>query len=105
MRVRTYGTSGPPVVVLHGGPGTPGGMAPVARGLADSFRVLEPFQRGSGGEPLTVARHVADLHELAESRCEDVQCSRLPTPRRTPATLPRSPSSAAAPSIRWRAIV
>jgi pimeloyl-ACP methyl ester carboxylesterase len=45
-------------------------MAPVARGLADSFRVLEPFQRGSGDEALTVARHVADLHELIESRCE-----------------------------------
>jgi pimeloyl-ACP methyl ester carboxylesterase len=41
----------------------------VARGLAGTFRVLEPFQRGSGGEPLTVARHVADLHEIVESRC------------------------------------
>jgi len=39
-------------------------MAPVARGLADSYRVVEPFQRGSGGERLTVARHVADLHEV-----------------------------------------
>jgi pimeloyl-ACP methyl ester carboxylesterase len=39
-------------------------MAPVARGLADSYRVIEPFQRGSGGERLTVARHVADLHEV-----------------------------------------
>ncbi len=64
MRIRQYGTSGPLVVVLHGGPGAPGYMAPVARGLADSFRVLEPFQRGSSGEPLTVARHVADLHKL-----------------------------------------
>ena len=73
MRVRTYGTSGPPVVVLHGGPGAPGGMAPVARGLAGSFRVLEPFQRDSGGEPLTVGRHVADLHELVESRSEDTR--------------------------------
>ncbi len=26
---------------------------------------MEPWQRGSGGSPLTVARHVADLHELA----------------------------------------
>lgn len=43
-------------------------MAPVARGLADSFRVLEPFQLRSAIEPLTVARHVADLHELV-SRC------------------------------------
>ncbi len=42
MQIRTYGTSGPLVVVLHGGPGAPGYMAPVARGLADSFRVLFP---------------------------------------------------------------
>ena len=68
-QIRTYGTSGPVVVVLHGGPGAPGYVAPVARALADWFRVLEPFQRGSGGEPLTVARHVADLHELVESGC------------------------------------
>jgi pimeloyl-ACP methyl ester carboxylesterase len=44
-------------------------MAPVARGLADSFRVLEPWQRGSGGAPLTVATHVEDLHELVIARC------------------------------------
>jgi pimeloyl-ACP methyl ester carboxylesterase len=48
-------------------------MAAVARGLADWFRVLEPFQRGSGSEPLTVAGHVADLHELVESGCGDVR--------------------------------
>jgi pimeloyl-ACP methyl ester carboxylesterase len=45
-------------------------MAPVARGLEDSFRVLEPFQRGSGREPLTVDRHVRDLHELVASQCD-----------------------------------
>jgi len=39
-------------------------MAPVARGLAASYHVVEPFQRGSGAERLTVARHVADLHEV-----------------------------------------
>jgi pimeloyl-ACP methyl ester carboxylesterase len=64
LRVREYGTSGPLVVLLHGGPGAPGYLAPVAQELAASFRVLEPFQRGRGAEPLTVARHVADLHEL-----------------------------------------
>ncbi len=69
MQVRRYGESGPLVIVLHGGPGAPGYMAPVARGLADRFRVLEPFQRPSGGEPLTVALHVADLRELIESMC------------------------------------
>src|SRR3984893_3682398 len=45
-------------------------MALVAKALADSFRVLEPFQRGSGGERLTVARHIADLHEVVQSSCE-----------------------------------
>ncbi|MBN1918793.1 MAG: alpha/beta hydrolase [Verrucomicrobia bacterium] len=70
IHVRTYGTSGSVVVVLHGGPAAVGSVAPVARGLADSFRVLEPWQRGSGEEPLTVARHLADLHELVES-CGD----------------------------------
>jgi len=64
IRFQTYGTRGPTVVVLHGGPGAPGQMAPVARGLAGSFRVLEPWQRRSGAVRLTVARHVADLHEL-----------------------------------------
>ncbi len=53
-----------PGVLLHGGPGAPGYLAPVARELSDAFRVLEPLQRGSSREPLTVARHVADLHEV-----------------------------------------
>jgi len=66
---RAYGNTGPTVMVLHGGPGAPGHMAPVARELANSFRVLEPFQRGSGIEPLTVARHVADLHDCVGSHC------------------------------------
>jgi len=70
MQTRSYGIVGPWVVVLHGGPGTPGQMAPVARRLADAYRVLEPHQRGSGAEALTVARHVADLDELIEAHCE-----------------------------------
>ncbi len=52
------------MILLHGGPGAPGTMAPVARRLQDAFRVLEPFQRASGPEPLTVALHVADLREV-----------------------------------------
>ena len=48
-------------------------MAPVARGLEDSFRVLEPFQRGSSSDskPLTVARHVQDLRQLIASQLRD----------------------------------
>jgi pimeloyl-ACP methyl ester carboxylesterase len=43
-------------------------MAPVARRLVDAYRVFEPFQRKSGADPLTVARHVADLHDVV-NRC------------------------------------
>jgi pimeloyl-ACP methyl ester carboxylesterase len=41
-------------------------MAPVARGLADSFRVIEPFQSADSN---TVAAHVADLHDVVSSHC------------------------------------
>jgi pimeloyl-ACP methyl ester carboxylesterase len=46
-------------------------MAPVARRLEGAFQVLEPFQRGSGPEPLTVARHVADLLEVIDDGCRE----------------------------------
>ena len=66
MNFKTYGTSGDQVVLLHGGPGAPG-LAALARGLSDSFLVLEPYQRPSGDAPLSVALHVADLdHFLTE---------------------------------------
>ena len=69
LTVHSYGVSGPQVIVLHGGPGAAGSAAPLARGLADSFGVLEPWQRTGAGEPVTVAQHIADLHELIKSRC------------------------------------
>lgn len=62
--VRRYGEKGPVVALLHGGPGAPGDLAPLARDLAPGFMVLEPLQRRSGGTPLRVARHVADLAEV-----------------------------------------
>jgi pimeloyl-ACP methyl ester carboxylesterase len=41
-------------------------MAPVAERLSARFNVLEPLQRGSGTVPLTVASHVADLHDILQ---------------------------------------
>jgi pimeloyl-ACP methyl ester carboxylesterase len=64
IAVRRYGNAGPLAAVLHGGPGAPGGVAPLARALAGESRVLEPLQRHSGERPLTVAQHVADLAEV-----------------------------------------
>src|SRR5262245_32734300 len=43
-QVRMYGAAPFGVAVLHGGPGAPGTMAPVARELADERGVLEPLQ-------------------------------------------------------------
>jgi pimeloyl-ACP methyl ester carboxylesterase len=68
MTVHEYGDAGPVVIVLHGGPGAPGDVTDMARGLADTFHVLEPYQRPSGDAPLTVARHVEDLRELVVAR-------------------------------------
>ena len=42
--VRTYGDAPYRVALLHGGPGAPGEMAPVARHLAHVRGVLEPLQ-------------------------------------------------------------
>ncbi len=41
---RTYGVAPFQVAVIHGGPGAPGSMAPVARELARDRGVLEPLQ-------------------------------------------------------------
>jgi pimeloyl-ACP methyl ester carboxylesterase len=72
LKIRRYGSAGPTVIVLHGGPAATGSAQELARGLSDGFRVIEPWQRGSGGdEPLSVARHVADLHELVREVGEE----------------------------------
>lgn len=64
LEYRLHGTSGPTLLAIHGGPAAAGSIAAIGRGLADDYRVIEPFQRGSSPTPLTVARHVADLHDL-----------------------------------------
>jgi pimeloyl-ACP methyl ester carboxylesterase len=64
LTVRTYGEAGSTIVVLHGGPGAPGSIAPVARTLGAFFRALEPLQRTSDDGQLTVQRHIDDLHDV-----------------------------------------
>jgi len=68
IEVRHYGQAGPRLGVLHGGPGAPGALAPLARTLSSSFRVFEPLQRGSGPLPLSVSVHVTDLAQVAPER-------------------------------------
>lgn len=73
LACRTYGTGSTTLVVLHGGPGAPGDLLPLAQRLGQNYTVLEPLQRRSGGAPLTVARHVQDLEQLLAERCGDTQ--------------------------------
>ena len=75
ISARSYGSQGPTVVVLHGGPGAPGSAASLARALAHHFRILEPLQRHSGQVSLTVARHVEDLREVAPRPAILIGCS------------------------------
>lgn len=72
LRVRAHENSGALVFVLHGGPGAPGSAGPLAEGLANSFRVIEPWQRHSSDCPLTVAQHFADLYVVVRERCGHV---------------------------------
>lgn len=64
--LRKYGEPPFSVVVIHGGPGAPGTMAPVARELSTDWGVLEPIQtaawvEGQIEELRTVLKENADL--------------------------------------------
>lgn len=48
--LRKYGNAPFTVAVIHGGPGAPGGMAPVARELSLSWGTLEPLQTSASIE-------------------------------------------------------
>jgi len=52
------------VVVLHGGPGAPGEMAPVAKDLSQYYSVLEPFQTADSLEG-----QVEELKGIIEQKC------------------------------------
>ncbi|MGC9445304.1 MAG: alpha/beta fold hydrolase [Candidatus Methanospirareceae archaeon] len=58
---RTYGAPPFTVAVVHGGPGAPGEMAPVARALASRWGVLEPLQTAS-----TLDGQINELHAILQ---------------------------------------
>lgn len=64
----TVSGTGPPVVCLHGGPGTWDYLAPLARLLDDTFTVIRFEQRGcgrsTGDGPFTIAQAVDDLDQV-----------------------------------------
>jgi pimeloyl-ACP methyl ester carboxylesterase len=63
--VRTYGTPPFNVAVIHGGPGAPGELAPVARELAKARGVLEPLQTAS-----TVQGQIAELETVLKQKAQ-----------------------------------
>jgi pimeloyl-ACP methyl ester carboxylesterase len=63
--LRTYGNKPYTVAVIHGGPGAPGEMAPVARELSSLTGVLEPLQTQS-----TVEGQIQELHDVLKEHGE-----------------------------------
>lgn len=61
--LRKYGNSPYNVVVVHGGPGAPGEMKPVALELSSSYRVLEPLQTAN-----TIKGQVEELKSVIENQ-------------------------------------
>jgi pimeloyl-ACP methyl ester carboxylesterase len=62
---RKYGVEPYQVALLHGGPGAPGEMAPVALELSEYFGVIEPFQSRH-----TVEGQVQELKEIIEKNTQ-----------------------------------
>lgn len=50
QNLRKYGAPPYNIALIHGGPGAPGEMAPVARELASGFGILEPLQTADSVE-------------------------------------------------------
>lgn len=62
---RIYGTPPYRVAVIHGGPGAPGEMVPVARELATTAGVLEPLQTKT-----TISGQVEELYTLLKEHAD-----------------------------------
>lgn len=60
--LRIHGKAPFSVAVIHGGPGAPGHMAPVARELANEWGVLEPLQTAASLEG-----QVQELRDVLET--------------------------------------
>lgn len=60
--LRPYGQAPFTVAVIHGGPGAPGSMAPVARELSSGWGVLEPLQTADSLEG-----QLQELHDVLEA--------------------------------------
>jgi pimeloyl-ACP methyl ester carboxylesterase len=58
---RIYGNAPFEIAVIHGGPGAPGEMAPVAQRLSSDWGIIEPFQT-----EITIAGQLEELGNILE---------------------------------------
>lgn len=63
--LRKYGNEPFNVAVIHGGPGAPGGMAPVARELSQICGVLEPLQTANA-----IEGQILELKDILENNAD-----------------------------------
>ncbi|MCK4446243.1 MAG: alpha/beta hydrolase [Candidatus Marinimicrobia bacterium] len=62
---RIYGNKPFSIALIHGGPGAPGEMAPIARELSRSFGILEPLQTAS-----SVEGQLQELHSILQNHSD-----------------------------------
>ena len=65
QNLRKYGAEPFRIALLHGGPGAPGEMAPVARVLSGSFGILEPLQTAPSLE-----EQLQELYDVLKNNAE-----------------------------------
>jgi pimeloyl-ACP methyl ester carboxylesterase len=63
--VRKYGKPPFSIAVIHGGPGAPGEMVPVAKELSQDYGVLEPLQAAN-----TLSGQIEELKQVIEEHVE-----------------------------------
>ena len=56
---RKYGSKPYNIALIHGGPGAPGEMAPLAQKLSDDFGIIEPIQTAN-----TIEGQLEELHNI-----------------------------------------
>ena len=63
--LRTYGGEPFDLVLLHGGPGAPGELEPIARRISISFGILEPMLLS-----LSIKDQLKELHSIVVKHCD-----------------------------------
>lgn len=65
LNIRKYGSEPFKVAVIHGGPGAPGEVAPMARELSSICGILEPFQTAD-----SIDGQILELKDILENNAE-----------------------------------